>query len=73
MINRTTRNRLSLRCKFKDFKTVEVTVINHETNETYQILWSYMETRKPVKVSKELALEEPGEESSDEEESKEEE
>lgn len=57
MVSKNTKNRLSLRCKFKDAKTVEVTVINHEDMITYQILWNYEDEKsKPVVVSEELTL-----------------
>lgn len=31
----------SLRCKFKDSDTIEVTVVNMDTQTTYQLRWAF--------------------------------
>lgn len=55
-MNKTqTATHYSLRCKFKDSDTVELTVVNHDNGATYQLRWTFADlTAKPIteKLSK---------------------
>lgn len=44
-----TATHYSLRCKFKDSSTVEVTVMNLDTQSTYQLRWTFADLEaKPI-------------------------
>lgn len=40
----------SLRCKFKDANTVEVTVVNIDTQTTYQLKWTFADLAKKPQI-----------------------
>lgn len=43
---------LSLRAKFKDFNTIEITVVDHLVNETFQIFWSFRSDKIEAQAQK---------------------
>lgn len=47
--------RLSLRCKFKDANTVEVTVLDHVEGETFQIFWQFRQAKISLENKKSKA------------------